>query len=306
MSNRFAFVNCLLGKLETEVPLQVGQNMGEILVIGGASLDVLHLSGQTATAAGGAALYTAAAAWRAGAAVTLLAPCPDPMPDFLQPAAARFPWIGPIIDPEQLPRLEIAHYGGGKAALLSARWGAEALMTPADLPADLASYRFVHIAALRSAQRQVDFLRGCRQRGATRISAGTYGHVVYDETATVCALFEEADLFFMNENEANGLFGSIDAARTAAGKLLFVTLGERGALVIQGEKVTSIPGHATHEVDPTGAGDTFCGATLAALARGLVPVIAAQQAAILAARMIAQIGPAALWHNTYPDSTLQP
>ena len=162
------------------------------------------------TAAGGAALYTAAAAWRAGAAVTLLAPRPDPLPEFLQPAAARFPWIGPIIDPEQLPRLEIAHYGGGKAALLSAAWGAEALLTPADLPDDLSGYRFVHIAALRSAQRQVDFLRGCRQRGAMRISAGTYGHVVYDETATVRALFEEADLFFMNENEANGLFGSVE------------------------------------------------------------------------------------------------
>ena len=144
--------------------------MGEILVIGGASLDVLHLSGQTVTAAGGAALYTAAAAWRAGAAVTLLAPRPDPMPELLQPAATRFPWIGPIIDPEQLPRLEIAHYGGGKAALLSARWGAEALLTPADLPDDLSGYRFIHIAALRSAQRQVDFLRGCRQHAAPRAS----------------------------------------------------------------------------------------------------------------------------------------
>ena len=280
--------------------------MSEILVIGGASLDVLHLSGQTVTAAGGAALYTAAAAWRAGAAVTLLAPRPDPLAELLQPAAARFPWIGPIIDPDQLPRLEIAHYGGGKAALLSARWGAEALLTPADLPGDLSGYRFIHIAALRSAQRQVDFLRGCRQRGATRISAGTYGHVVYDETATVRALFEQADLFFLNENEANGLFGSVDAACTAAGKLLFVTLGERGALVIQGETITSIAGQDAHEVDPTGAGDTFCGATLAGLARGLPPVTAAQQAAILAAHMIEQIGPAALWHNTHPDSALQP
>lgn len=279
--------------------------MSEILVIGGASLDVLHLSGQTVTAAGGAALYTAAAAWRVGAAVTLLAPRPDPMPEFLQPAAARFPWIGPIIDPDHLPRLEIAHYGGGKAALLSAAWGAEALLTPADLPVDLSGYRFVHISALRSAQRQIDFLQDCRQRGAKRISAGTYGHVVYDETATVRALFEEADLFFMNENEANGLFGSVDAARTAAGKLLFVTLGERGALMIQGEIITFIAGHAANEVDPTGAGDTFCGATLAGLARGLLPVSAAQQAAILAAHMIEQIGPAALWTNALPPSALQ-
>lgn len=272
-----------------------------LLVIGGASLDVLHLpGGRTVAAAGGAALYSAAAAWQAGAAVTLLAPRPEPMPDFLQPAAARFRWIGPVIDPDQLPRLEIAHYGGGKAALLRAAWGAEALLACADLPDDLSVYRFVHVAALRSAQRQLDFVRGCRQRGARRISAGTYGHVVAHETAIVRTLTEETDLFFLNENEANGLFGSADQARTSAGKLLFVTLGERGALVIDGETVTPIVGHAADEVDPTGAGDTFCGATLAGLARGLAPATAARQATVLAARMIEQVGPAALWHNTPP------
>jgi ribokinase len=274
----------------------------DLLVIGGASLDVLHLpGGQTVAAAGGAALYSAAAAWRAGAAVTLLAPRPEPMPDFLQPAAARFHWIGPIIDPDQLPRLEIAHYGGGKAALLSAAWGAEALLTSADLPDDLPGYCFVHVAALRSAQRQLGFVRSCRQHGAMRISAGTYGHVVASETAIVRTLVEETDLFFLNENEANGLFGSVDQARTSPGKLLFVTLGERGALVIQGQTVTPIAGQAADEVDPTGAGDTFCGATLAGLACGLEPATAARHATALAARMIEQVGPAALWHNSPSD-----
>ena len=65
--------------------------MSSHLVVGGASLDILHLPGQTVNAAGGAALYTAAAAWHAGVAVTLLAPRPEPVPEFLQPAAARFP-----------------------------------------------------------------------------------------------------------------------------------------------------------------------------------------------------------------------
>jgi ribokinase len=250
------------------------------------------------TAAGGAALYTAAAAWRAGASVTLLAPRPEPVPDLLQPAVARFPWIGPIIEPAELPRLEIAHYGGGKAALLAAHWGAEALLTPADLPADLSGFRFVHLAALRSAQRQLDFLHGCRQRGATCISAGTYGHVVASETATVGALFEATDLFFMNENEANGLFGAVDRARTAADKLLFVTLGERGALVIQGDQAHHVPAEPAAEVDPTGAGDTFCGATLAGLARGDSPLTAAQHAVALAAAMIGQVGPEALWEES--------
>ena len=168
-------------------------------------------------------------------------------------------------------------------------------MTPADLPDDLSGDHFVHLAALRSAQRQIDFLRGCRQRGAVRVSAGTYGHVVASETSTVQALFEETDLFFMNENEANGLFGSADHAHTPANKLLFVTLGERGAWVIQGGQRHHVPAVPAVEVDPTGAGDTFCGATLAGLARGDSPLTAARRAVALASQMIGQIGPEALW-----------
>jgi ribokinase len=278
--------------------------MIDLFVIGGASLDVLHLPGrsQPVEAAGGAALYTAAAAQRAGAVVVMLAPRPDPAPPMLQPAAAHIPWIGPTIPPDQLPRLEIAHYGGGKAALIKAMWGAEPLLTPDHLPNSLSDYKFVHVAALRSAQRQLSFLHSCRKRGATRISAGTYSHVVRDEPATVRDLLEQADLFFMNENEALGLFGSVNAAGAAPNKVLFITLGARGALVIDGNRRAHIPGQPAQEVDPTGAGDTFCGATLAGLARGESPVMAARQAIALAAEVIGAIGPAALWRSNHSQT----
>lgn len=271
--------------------------MGKILIIGGASLDVLHFAGQTVHSAGGAGLYTAAAAARTGATAAMFAPRPNPVPEPLQPAVDRIDWFGPVVPPDQLPHFEIAHYGGGKATLLNATWGAEAQLGPAGLPDDLSNITIIHIAALGTTKRQLDFVRTCRQLGATRISAGTYGRAVYGDTEAVRALFEAADLFFMNENEANGLFGSADQARTVAGKLLFVTLGERGALVIQGEHVTRIAGQAADELDPTGAGDTFCGATLAGLARGEHPVMAARQAVALAAQMIGQVGPTALWQD---------
>ncbi len=98
----------------------------------------------------------------------------------------------------------------------------------------------------------------------------------------------------MNENEANGLFGSIHQAYTRPAALLFVTLGARGALVIAGDEVTHVQGHDVVEIDPTGAGDTFCGAILAGLARGASPVAAAQYAVVLAARTVGAVGPAAL------------
>lgn len=265
-----------------------------VLVVGVASLDVLHVTGRIEHTAGGAGMYTALAAWRTGARATLLAPRPHPVPAALAPVAERVTWLGPVISPDELTRLEIAHHGGGRATLLKAEWGAEQRLTTDNLPTDLSGFEFVHIAALSSAQRQLEFLRACRERGARRISVGTYARLVYGETEHVRTLFHEADLFFMNENEANGLFGSVAEARTEAGKLLFITLAERGAVVIKGGCVTQVPAPAAREVDPTGAGDVFCGATLAALAQGQAAVTAAQRGVALASSAIEHLGPAGL------------
>jgi sugar/nucleoside kinase (ribokinase family) len=65
-------------------------------------------------------------------------------------------------------------------------------------------------------------------------------------------------------------------------------------MVIEGERVTHVPGQPVAEVDPTGAGDTFCGAALAWLLRGASPVEAAREAVKLAAQTVGSAGPAAL------------
>jgi sugar/nucleoside kinase (ribokinase family) len=276
--------------------------MIDLFVIGTASLDILHFAGQTAQAAGGAGLYTALAAHRAGVRAGLIAPRPEPMPAGLQPAAGRLEWIGPAITVDDLPRLEIEHHGGGQATLLAASWGAEALLTVDAIPPEVTEATFIHIAALSTAQRQLDFLQAICWRVGThrpRLSVGTYARLVYGETGRVRRLFELADLFFMNENEARGLFGRVEQARTRPEALLFVTLGEAGALVIEGDHVTHIPGQPTTELDPTGAGDTFCGATLAGLARGLSPLAAAEAAVALAAQVVSRVGPAALLEDQF-------
>jgi len=270
-----------------------------ILVIGCASLDTLHIGGQTYHTIGGAGLYTALAAHYAGACAALLGPKPDPVPPILHPVAQRLAWFGPEVQPDDLPRLEIAHHGEGRATLMGASWGAEARLTVDDLPADLSEFAVVHIAALSSAQKMLDFLRACRARRAPRISAGTYYRIVQREPATVRAIFEQADLFFMNENEAIGLWGSLRVAgriatRTRDNALLFITFDRRGAIVVAGDQATPLPADPAVEVDPTGAGDTFCGATLAGLARGEDALTAARNAATLAARKIEHVGPAFL------------
>jgi ribokinase len=272
----------------------------DVFVIGTASSDVLHFAGQTTQAAGGAGMYTALAAQRAGARAGLFAPKPEPMPAVLQPVAERLVWSGPTVPAEDLPRLEIKHHGGGRATLVDASWGAEPQLTPATLPPEVTEASIVHIAALSTAQRQLDFLHVIQQRRSAvshrrlLISVGTYARLVYGDSERVRQLYNQADIFFMNENEANGLFGTVEQARPRPGALLFVTLGEHGALVIQEDSVTHIPSVSTTELDPTGAGDAFCGATLAGIAQGKSPVTAAQRAVSLAAQTVSAVGPKAL------------
>jgi ribokinase len=192
-----------------------------------------------------------------------------------------------------LPRLEIQHHGHGQATLLDASWGAEKKLMPAGLPAAVKMARTVHIAALSSAGRQLDFLKTLK-RDAVRISVGTYARLVHNSTTLVRELFEKADFFFMNQNEARGLFGTVEQVRTNGSAIAFITLDAEGALVIQGGRFTHVPGRPVAELDPTGAGDTFCGATLAALDAGLSPVEAAQKAVKLAAKTVGALGPSAL------------
>jgi hypothetical protein len=72
-------------------------------------------------------------------------------------------------------------------------------------------------------------------------------------------------------------------------------MGHQGARVVQGGYATIVSAPETDEVDPTGAGDTFCGTTLAGLARGEHPIMAAHKAAAEAAKTISSIGPRGLW-----------
>jgi len=279
--------------------------MNHLLVIGGASLDVLHLKDRTVNSPGGAGMYTAMAARRCGARVTMFGPRVDPCPELLQPIAQKLTdWNGPVVSPDQLPQFEISHRHG-RTEYLNISSGAEADLSPTTLPADLSKYDHVHVTAHSTAPGQLAFVQACRQRGARQISAGTYPVDAKEYPEIVRALIDQTGLFFMNGQEARALFGSLEAASTVPGKVLFITLGAEGACIIQGETTTYIPAVPAVELDPTGAGDAFCGATIASLLRGEHPIMAARRAAALAAEMIGQVGPTALLlDDPAPDAPL--
>jgi sugar/nucleoside kinase (ribokinase family) len=281
--------------------------MYRLLILGGASNDVLHFEDRTVESVGGAGMYIAMAARRCGAQVTLFGPRPDPYPESLKPVAGHLTnWFGPVISPDQLPQFEIS-YRGGKTEYLKAQVDAERVLSLTMLPEDLSEYNLVHVTPLGDASKQLSFIRSCRQRGAKQISAGTWPADAVEKTEAVRAVMEQSDYFFMNGLEARAVFGSLESANIEPGKVLFVTQGAQGACIIQGNTSTSIPSVSATPLDPTGAGDTFCGATLAYLLQKQHPIMAAHQASALTAEMIGHVGPTALLsEDPSPEMSLDP
>lgn len=268
--------------------------MPKLLVVGGASLDTLHLQNQTFLSAGGAGMYTSMAATRCGVITSMFAPKPEPMPDELQDIEKRLEhWFGPTVKSADLPHFEIEH-DGEKANYLHTFIGAESMLRIDQLPADLGKFDCIHFTPLGDSDLQLQFIRACRQKGARLISGGTYLCMIKEKKQSILESLGLADVFFMNEEEACLIFDSFEKISTKPGKLLFVTMGEKGCLVIQGSHRTYLKSIPSQVVDPTGAGDSFCGATLAALLLGEHPVMAAQKGMALASEEIREVGPRAL------------
>ena len=272
--------------------------IGNILVIGCVSLDTIHLeqngSRRTYQTVGGAGLFTAlAAAAAATTAVTLYAPKPNPLPDRLRGIESKLTWLGPEVRPDEMPTLEIVHHGQGRATLVGASWGPEALLTPENLK-QLCRTDFdtVHVAALSSAQRQLQFIHSLRTAdgGGPKLSAGTYARAIAADKASVLQLIDRCNLFFMNRNEASLLFDNAEIS-VREDQSIFVTDGENGGRYYSfGQASQHLEAFAADELDPTGAGDTFCGATLAALTESVDVIKSAQIGAVLAARVIEKPG----------------
>ncbi|MDX1395980.1 MAG: carbohydrate kinase family protein [Gemmatimonadota bacterium] len=257
--------------------------------MGSPSVDLLHFRGRSERSAGGAGLYTALAARRAGAQVTMVAPRPDPVPPELEAPARLLDWRGPAVAPDALPHFEIAHEAGGRTTYLKGIWGSEGHLSAADIPEDVAP-GLAYVVPMMEPEKQIEIAAALAGRG-WRVACGTYGGATRKHRSTVLEAIDLADIFFCNEGEAIALFGSAETATTSPGKLLFVTRGERGARVVQGAFGTDVPGVGVEELDPTGAGDTFGGTTLAHLARGAHPVVAARHAVAAAAQLVTGVGP---------------
>jgi ribokinase len=109
------------------------------------------------------------------------------------------------------------------------------------------------------------------------------------------------DLCVPNETEIELLTGqpvraaadAEAAARLLAGRgvpAVLVTLGDRGALLLEGEQALHIPAVPVSAADPTGAGDAFIGSLAVFWAGGLPLADAARRAAAVAALSVTRPG----------------
>jgi sugar/nucleoside kinase (ribokinase family) len=108
--------------------------------------------------------------------------------------------------------------------------------------------------------------------------------------ASIRSVVLQADFVFPSRGELERL--ELDEEELlGAGAVICTTVGARGARVRFGDHQAEVAAPAMREIDPTGAGDIFAAAFVAATLRGATPVDAAELGCRIAARSVETIGP---------------
>ena len=153
-------------------------------------------------------------------------------------------------------------------------------LAPADLPDFIDSARFVHASGISMA------ISASAANTVLAAFRKAKGEIAFDSNLRlklwpleraremIGAAAAMADYFFPSIEDARALSGvespaaNLDWAHRLGAKVVFLKLGADGVLVSDGTKQEEISGIRIKAVDATGAGDCFCGATLARLAAG--------------------------------------
>jgi ribokinase len=215
--------------------------------------------------------------------------------------------VGAHVAPEQARAFAESLAGRSMEGLSFGGFRAAHPVTPAQLPKTIAQARALHLApnapaaqlALAQAARQAGLLVSCDP-----------GHFAREmDDAYLDRLLPLLDAFLPSAREAALLrpgwkpeAAALDLARRTR-RLAGVKLGAGGAVLACADgrvlRVTAAPAAA---VDPTGAGDAWCGGVLAGLTQGDTLETAARRAAVTAAICVELRGPLALMSHSRAEA----
>ncbi len=252
-------------------------------------------------APGGAGFNTALAARAGGIDVGLVAAIPTHLPREI--GAAFGPGgirrAGLVVRDGPIASFHIAYDDLQIAVYLDADVSIELTLQADDVPYPWLEARHVHIGPLgASSHRQLEFAEAIRRRGFSgSLSIGSFHADLDEDRDAARSLVSEVEILFLNAAEFSDLLPNGPPPRP----VFVVTDGSRGATVHDGGNASHHLAPTVAVVDPTGAGDAFCGGYLAGWLRGTDPIVSAGEAARtalsgygsteLVARVAASVGP---------------
>ncbi|WP_409184082.1 ribokinase [Amycolatopsis sp. VS8301801F10] len=277
--------------------------MSAVLVVGSANADLVVpvdrrpgggetvLGGDTALSPGGKGANTAVAAGKLGADVALLGAVGDDpygrlLRDSLANAGVDTQFVRTVDRPTGIAYITVTP-DGENSILVSP--GANSALQPGDITDEVLDGVRVLVASLEVPLPTIErTVVRAREKGVRVLLNLSPAAEVSRET--LAAL----DVLLVNEHEAAYLLGSDDADPRKLLELgpraAVVTLGAKGAAVLEGDKSTTVESPQVEAVDTTGAGDAFAGALATALAEGADLVEAAERAVKVAAVTVTRRG----------------
>jgi sugar/nucleoside kinase (ribokinase family) len=165
--------------------------------------------------------------------------------------------------------------------------------TPDEVVGPLAGVRWVHVAPLTRADFPAETLAALAR--GRRVSMDGQGLARLPQVGALtldadydAAVLRSVSVLKLSEEEAELLVDGYDERALAqlGVREVVVTLGSRGCIVFADGVAELVRSHAVAARDPTGAGDFFATAYLAARSGGAAPTAAARRAAALVTDML--------------------
>ncbi len=253
-----------------------------VAVVGSLSLDSVDGG---APRIGGCPFYAARALRTLGAPAMIVAKCAAPDRQLLLPPLIR---LGvPVVWQDSSASAAFSFSYESERRTMTVEAIADP-WTPDQLVGPLKDVRWVHVAPLvRSdfpAETLAALARGRRVSldGQGLVRPARIGPLTLDADYDA-ALLRSVSILKISEEEAELLVDGYDERALArlGVREVVVTLGSQGCIVFADGVAELVRAHAVHARDPTGAGDSFATAYLAARSSGAAPTAAARRAAAL-------------------------